>query len=246
MNHLLFGFALCAALAIYPGGVAVIVAAMAGGSARLLRGQANRSSLRGLLPSPVGALLGLVLAALVVAPLPWPDNPVAPVGISWASGSDLGGIALSLSGLWGFQLLGSTDAQRGRTLTLAGVWSLGLVLLALALHSATWSGVLSAGGLGAEVGRVLLAVAWLCGLPLLLGGAPDGLSIRGFGWAAGAGMCLLLALPQLQSAPFPLAVAGWWGLLAFLGLACWAGATWGPRPLRRLGISVAAATLNVP
>lgn len=246
MNHLLFGFALCASLAIYPGGLTTLVAALAGGSAALLPRRRSRPALTGMLPSPLASFLGLALATMVVAPMPWPDNPVAPVGISWAAGTNLGGIAVSLSGLWGLQLLASGQPQRGRSLALTGSCSLGMVLLALALHSDSWSGLLGAGGLGAELGRVLLAALWLCCLPLVLGGPPGGLSIRAFGWAAGAGMCLLLGLPQLQSAPFPLVLVAWWSLLAALGLAWVVGSVFGPGQLRRLGISLPAATLNAP
>ncbi|HVB13426.1 MAG TPA: hypothetical protein VNH38_01545 [Candidatus Dormibacteraeota bacterium] len=243
MNHLLFGFALCASLAIYPGGLAVLVGSLVGGAAQL---GARRGGLRGWLAEAVirswSSMLGLALAGLVLAPMPWPDNPVAPVGISWAAGSNLGGIALSLSGLWALQLLGSSQPRRGWVLLLLGSWSVGLVLFALAVHSGSWSGILTAGGLGAEVARVGLAVLGLGSLPWVLWGAPGGSSLRGAAWAAVAGVALFLALPQLQSAPFPAVLIAWWALLAALGLAWAVVATWGPR----LGFSVSAATLNAP
>jgi hypothetical protein len=247
VNHLLFGFALCAALAVYPGGLAVVVAALAGGGATLLRrGAGGWTACLGAMPSPFRLILGLMLAGLVLAPMPWPDNPVAPVTVSWASGSDLGGIGLTLAGLWALQLLGAGRSRDGRALAAAGAWSLALVALALAVHSATWSSLLSAGGLGAELGRLLLAVLALATLPLVLGGPPGGVSLRSCGWAAGAGMALLLALPQLRTAPFGLALVAWWVLLALLGLAWWAGSAGGPRVVRRLGMGAPAATLNVP
>jgi hypothetical protein len=209
-----------------------------------LRGRAGQSWLWArVVPNPSTSLLALALAGLALAPMPWPDNSVAPVGVSWASGSDLGGIALSLACLWALQLLGSP--RRGLALVVAGAWSWGLVLLSLAVHSASWSGVLTAGGVGAEVGRVLLATVLLGSLPWVLG-PPGGASFRGCGWAAGVGMALLLGLPQLQTDPFPLALGVWWALLAALGLAWVAGTTWGPGQLRRLGISVSAATLKAP
>ena len=247
MNHLLFGFALCAALAIYPGGLAALVASLAGGAGQLLlRGPGRPRWVAEAVSSPWSSLLGLALAGLVLAPMPWPDNPVAPVGISWASGSNLGGIALSLSALWALQLLGSAQSRRGWVLTLLGAWSLGLVLLALAVHSGSWAGVLTAGGLGAELGRVLLAALGLCSLPWVMMGPPGGASLRGSGWAAGAGVALLLALPQLQAVPFPVVLVAWWALLVALGLVWAGGAAWGAGPARRLGLSVAAATLNTP
>ncbi|MGA8427208.1 MAG: hypothetical protein WB801_06435, partial [Candidatus Dormiibacterota bacterium] len=141
MNHLLFAFAVCAALAIYPGGLASLVAALLGGSGLLLRGRAAAFSWRGLaMPRPWAMLLGLTLLGLALAPMPWPDDPVAPVGISWASGADLGGIALSLGCLWVLQLLGAPRSRRGVAFVVAGAWSWGLLLLSLAVHSATWSG----------------------------------------------------------------------------------------------------------
>jgi hypothetical protein len=246
VNHLLFGFAICAALAIYPGGLAGLVAAQMGNSGALLRGRVAAFDLRGLpIPRPWAMLLGLTLLGLALGPMPWPDDPVAPVGISWASGADLGGIALSLGCLWALQLLGAPRSRRGAAFALAGVWSWGLLLLSLGVRSATWSGVLGAGGLGAEVVRVLLAVAWVGSLPWVLG-PPGGLSFRGCGWAAGVGMGLLLALPQLQTAPFPLALGLWWAVLAAMGLVWATGAKWGPRIWGRLGFAASAATLNAP
>jgi hypothetical protein len=246
VNHLLFAFAVCAALAIYPGGLAGLVAAVLGSSGSLLPGRVGTFG-RGALPMPRPweMLLALVLLGLALAPMPWPDNPVTPVGISWASGTDLGRIALSVGCLWALQLLGAPRSRRGLAFALAGVWSWGLLLLSLAVHSATWSGVLGAGGVGAEVGRVVLAVAWLASLPWALG-PPGGMSFRGFGWAAGVGMGLLLALPQLQSAPFPLALGLWWGVMAGVGLAWVAGARLGPRLRVHLGFAAPAATLNAP
>ncbi|MGC2192260.1 MAG: hypothetical protein WA751_07985 [Candidatus Dormiibacterota bacterium] len=247
MNHLLFGFALCAALAIYPGGLAVLVASVVGGGAQLwLRPGARTGWISGGVEGPWSSLLALGLAGAVLAPMPWPDNPVAPVGISWASGSNLGGLALSLGGIWALVLLGSRQPRRGWVLTILGSWSLGLVLLALAVHSGSWSGVLTAGGLGAELGRVVLAAVGICSLPWVLMGGPGGSSVRGAAWATGAGVALFLALPQLQAAPFPVILAGWWALLAALGLGWAAGANWGPRIFGRLGRSTSAATLNAP
>ncbi|HUY54655.1 MAG TPA: hypothetical protein VMV23_05810, partial [Candidatus Nanopelagicaceae bacterium] len=108
MNHLLFAFAVCAALAIYPGGLAGLAAVLVGGSGVLLRRRARAVDLLGVpTPRPWAMLLGLTLLGLAMAPMPWPDDPVAPVGISWASGADLGGIAVSLGCLWALQLLGA-------------------------------------------------------------------------------------------------------------------------------------------
>ncbi|MFZ0995382.1 MAG: hypothetical protein WAO09_05315 [Candidatus Dormiibacterota bacterium] len=244
MNHLLFAFAVCAALAIYPGGLAGLVAAVLGSSGALLAGRAATLSVV-LRPRPWAMLLALALVGLALAPMPWPDNPVAPVGISWASGTDLGGIALSIACFWALQLLGAPRSRRGLAFALAGAWSWGLLLLSLAVHSATWSGVLGAGGVGAEAGRVVLAVTWLGSLPWVLG-PPGGMSFRGFGWAAGVGMALLLGLPQLQSAPFPLTLGLWWGVMAGVGLVWAAGARFGPGLWGHLGLVPPAATLNAP
>ncbi|MGC1184254.1 MAG: hypothetical protein WBA31_03760 [Candidatus Dormiibacterota bacterium] len=247
MNHLLFGFAVCAALAIYPGGLAAMVAALAGGLAPLALDRRKGWADWAARPAnSTGLLLGLALAGLVVAPMPWPDNPVSPIGISWAAGSSLGGIALSLSGLWALQLLGSKGLWRPLVVVLLGIWSMGLLTMALVVHTGNWAGVLDAGGLGAELGRVGLAVLGIACLPLALGGAPGGLSLRSAAWAAGAGMALLLALPQLQAVPFPVAFGAWWVLMVALGLAWSAGARWGLGIIRNLGLSLPAATLNVP
>ncbi|MGA7173574.1 MAG: hypothetical protein WCB86_09965 [Candidatus Dormiibacterota bacterium] len=247
MNHLLFGFALCAALAIYPGGLAVLVASLVGGGAQLWFPPNSRPGwLTGAVERPWSSLLGLAVAGTVLAPVPWPDNPVAPVGISWASGSTVGGIALTLGGLWALLLLGSNQPHRGSVLAILAGWSLGLVILATAVHSGSWSGVLSAGGAGAEAGRVGLAGVAICVLPWVLRGAPGGTSVRGAAWAATAGLALFLALPQLQAVPFPVALAAWWSLLGAISLGWAAGANWGVRIAGRLGLAASAATLNVP
>ena len=247
MNHLLFGFALCAALVIYPGGLAIVAASFAASAGRLLiRSPSPPDWIAAAVERPWSSLLGLALAGLVLAPIPWPDNPVAPVGISWASGSNLGGISLSLGGLWALQLLGSGQPRRGWVLIYLGAWSLGLVLLASAVHSGNWSGVLTAGGPGAEVGRVGLALVGAGALPWVLGAPPGGLSATGAAWAASSGMVLILALPQLQAVPFPVAIAAWWALLALLGFG-WAGASgWRSRIARRRRLNASAATLNTP
>ncbi|MGH7642788.1 MAG: hypothetical protein ACRENX_07215 [Candidatus Dormibacteria bacterium] len=247
MNHLLFGFALCAALVIYPGGLATVAAALAGGAAQ--RWQQPRSRPGWLNPAiakPWPALIGLLLAGLVLGPISWPDNAVAPVGISWASGSDLGGIAMSLGGLLALELLGSSQPRRAGVLAVLGSWSLGLLLLASAVHADSWAGVLGAGGVGAEVARLGLAGLALGSLPWVLWGAPGGFSAKGLAWAAGAGMGLLLALPQLQAAPFPVALGAWWALLVAIGLTWVLVSSWGPKLARRLGLTFSAATLDVP
>jgi hypothetical protein len=247
MNHLLFGFALCAALALYPGGLAVLVASLAGGLAQVgFRPARWFGWVSPALERPWSSLLGLALAGIVLGPVPWPDNPVAPVVITWASGSNFGGIALSLGALWALQLLGSNQPRHGWVLALLGGWSLALVLVALAVHSGSWSGILTAGGLGAELCRLGLAAVGICSLPLVLRGAPGGISLTGSAWAASSGVALFLALPQLQAVPFPLVLAAWWALLVALGLAWAAGSNWGSRIAGRLGFAASAATLNVP
>jgi hypothetical protein len=247
VNHLLFGFALCAALAIYPGGLAALVAALAGGAAQLITRKRRILSAWAVgLSDPTPLLLGVVLTGLVVAPMPWPDNPVAPIGISWAAGSSLGGIALSLGSLWGLQLLAAREPWRPWILWSLGIWSVGLVILALAVHEMNWSGILEARGLGAELGRVGLAAVGLASLPWALRGRPGGASVRSAAWAATAGMALLLALPQLQFAPLPVTLAAWWALVAALGVAWVVGSRWGPRTFRNFGVAVPAATLDSP
>jgi hypothetical protein len=247
MNHLLLGFALCATLAIYPGGLAALVAALAGGVIQFWPGNGEGWGRQAWLPGSLGGFfLGLALAGLALAPMPWPDSPVAPIAISWAAGSSVGGITLTLVGLWLLQLLGSKQPEQGWHLGLVATWSMGLVSLALAVHSGSWSGVLNAGGLGAELGRVCLATLGLVLLPLVLRRAPGGVSLSSAAWAAGTGVALLLALPQIQATPFPVAIAAWWGLMAAIGLGWAASARWGPSIIRNLGLALPAATLNVP
>ncbi|HEY6537618.1 MAG TPA: hypothetical protein VI138_01090 [Candidatus Dormibacteraeota bacterium] len=247
MNHLLFGFALCAALAIYPGGLAALVAALVATLPRMaLPREVKQGPVQLLSLRPGELLLGLGLAGLVLAPMPWPDNPLAPIGISWAEGSSVGGIALSLGGLWTLLLLGRTRVRRGRALALLGGWSLGLVMLGLAVHSGTWAGALTARGPGAELGRVALAVVGVVALALLLPLPPRAAGLANVAWAAGLGLNLLLALPRLLTVAFPLAILAWWGLVLVAALVGSAGARWGGKLRRVPGDPVPAATLNVP
>jgi hypothetical protein len=248
VNHLLVGFAICAALSIYPGGLTVLVAALAGSAGPVLVRPGARwrreEFWNRLSRNSAATLLGVALAGLVLAPMPWPGNPVAPLGVSWASGSDLGGLALTLSGLWALHLVGSARAHEGRVLALLGAWSLGLILLAMAVHAATWSGVLTAGGLGAEVGRVLLAVAWLGLMPWALADAPGGAAVRDCAAVAGTGVALFLMLPQIQATPTLVVLPAWWALLLALGLACAAARRWGIGTLRRTGLPFPDARLD--
>ena len=57
MNHLLLGFALCAALAIYPGGLAALVAALAGGLIQLWTGNGEGRGRRAWVPGSLGGFL---------------------------------------------------------------------------------------------------------------------------------------------------------------------------------------------
>lgn len=242
MNHLLFGFALCAAVAIYPGGLSVLVAQLATAAGRFRLGAA----LRAMATQPLATLVALGLAGLVVAPLPLADNPVAPVGISWAAGSSLGNLGLSLAGLWALCLLAPGRPRRARQLWLLAGWSLGLLLLSLGVRSGDWSGLLSAGGAGAESARLVLGVAAVCLLWCWFGPAPGQDRFAAAGWAVGGVAGLILVLPQLQTLPFLVDLAGWWTLQAGLGLLGLAAARLLPPVRRRLGRSVSAATLNTP
>ncbi len=240
MNHLLFAFALCAALGVYPGGLALALAGVAWGAGRTVTGAGRGWTVAGG-PGPI--LLAVGLGGLVLAPLPWPGDPVAPVSISWAAGQDLGGIGVSLAGLLALLLLAS--GERGRVLAWGGGWTLGALLVALSLGTSTWGPVLSSGGLGAEVARVLLGLG-LLGAMAGCRGRPGRLSpYTPAAWAAGAGLALLLCLPQLLGLPFGVAVGAWWGLSGLLGLAQAVGAHgWGdwPRPGGRVR---ATGRLNV-
>lgn len=250
MNHLVFAFALCAALAVYPGGLAVLGAMAAQAAPALPALGPGPIWVRGLRALGSGwgrGLAAVALAGLAVAPLPWPGNPVAPVTVSWAAGRELGGPALTLGALIGLLLLASPEPARARATASACAWSLGLVLLALAVGSAGWSGLLSAPGLGAELVRVFLGVGWPAALGWnLLPGALPADPARAAAWAAGSGVGLLLALPQLLGTPFWVALLAWWALALLLGagsallrLGRCRGWT-GPAPVRATG------RLNVP
>ncbi|MGH7640182.1 MAG: hypothetical protein ACREN7_03605 [Candidatus Dormibacteria bacterium] len=241
MNHLLLGFALCGALVIYPGGLAVLAALVAAavGRRRPLGQLASWAS------EPARSLQGVAAATVALVPLPFPGNPVAPVGISWAGGSELGNLGLSLAGLFALAWLAAPVRHRGLGLTLLAAWSLGLGILALSLGTGSWEGVLGAGGPGAEAGRVLLGSLAL-GLPLLwFGGAGGEETVRSCGWVAAAAMGLLLLLPQLRQLLFPGVLLSWWVLGLVLAAVGGSGGSvvWRRRSPDGSGT---AAKLNVP
>lgn len=155
-------------------------------------------------------------------------------------------MGLTLAGLWGLLLLEEEGGQLIRPRTgLAAAWSLGVLLLALTLSTGSWSALLGAPGLGAEIPRVLLGAALLLLLPWLAGRPGSGHRTRSLTWAVGTGAASLLVLPQLRLSPFYLALAVWWLLQLLAPL--WSGALQGALArLWRRGTPTAAATLNGP
>ncbi|HUY55588.1 MAG TPA: hypothetical protein VMV23_10555 [Candidatus Nanopelagicaceae bacterium] len=236
MSHVGVALALCAALMVYPGGVSAAV-----GLGLIQIGWPGPSGLEGLRRRIRAAALNHtwlgagLLCGLVMLPLPWGGSPSFHLDAGGSSGIGVGGVAVSLLALW--VLESWARAPRGLPgATLLGLsWSLGLVGLAAALRAPTWAGVMSAGGLGAEMVRLGLGLTSLVGVSWVAVGHPRrGIATTAAG-AARLAISLSLLLPQLQTLPAWSVLAIWWGSCGLLGLAG-AGAGSGRKLLRRLGI----------
>ena len=222
MSHILIALALCAALVIYPGGASALVALWL--VSRPSRSPSRVSGLRQRIQvaHPNGAWLGAgLLCGLVVLPLPWGGSPVAQINVGGLAGPGLGGLALSLLGLWVLESFGRASSRlQGSTLISLG-WALGLVVFAVALRAPGWTGVMSGGGLGAELARLGLGLVSIVAIPWAGGSDPRHL-LTAAAWAARLALSLSLVLPQLASLPAPVALGIWWSACVLLA-AGWAG-----------------------
>ncbi len=223
MSHILIALALCAALVIYPGGASAVIALW------LVRAPSKSgwtiSGLGELFRSgrPGGGWLGAgVLCGLVVLPLPWGGNPVVQMGVGGLGGASLGGLALSLLGLFWLESMG----RAGRRPLLAALislgWALAVVALAVALRAPGWAGVIGGSGLGAELARLALGLGAIVALPWAGGSDPQHDICAAAAWSARLALGLSLVLPQLASLPAGAALGIWWAACLLLGVA-WAG-----------------------
>lgn len=211
MSHLLIGLAICAALFIYPGGAClvcawllVLVGVRAGGreAGVLARPWPTHSA-------PEWLAAGL-LSALVVVPLAWGADPIAQISVGGLSGLGLGGIPLSLAGLWALGWLGRNRWQSTGAISLALAWSLGLIVLAMITKSPGWAGILGPAGLGQELLRGGLGLVALIALPWFGGPDPARNLFTAAAWAAWLAVDLSLLVPALESLQFPAVLGSWW------------------------------------
>lgn len=232
MSHLVIGLAICAALFIYPGGACVVCAWLL-----VLVGVrwGRRTAVPLALPWPAHSatewLAAGFLSALVVVPLSWPADPIAQISVGGLSGLGLGGIPLSLAGLWALGWLGRNRWQSTGAISLVLAWSLGLIVLAMITKSPGWAGILGPVALGQELLRAGLGLVALIALPWFGGPDPERNLFTAAAWAAWLAVDLSLLVPALQSLQFPAILGSWWALSLAASLSAVA-ATRGVQRLR--------------
>jgi hypothetical protein len=230
VSHLLIGLAICAALFIYPGGACLVCAWML-----VLVGVRVGGREAGILARPWPTqsaaewLVAGSLSALVVVPLSWPADPIAQISVGGLSGLGLGGIPLSLAGLWALGWLGRNRWQSTGAISLTLAWSLGLIVLAMLTKSPGWAGILGPAPLGQELLRGGLGLVALIALPWFGGPDPERNLFTAAAWAAWLAVDLSLLLPALESLPFPAVLGSWWAFslaASLLAVAATRGGHW--------------------
>ncbi len=224
MSHLLLVLALLAGLAIYPGGVSLLGAS----AAALVAFHLGRG--RPLASAAFPSLAVVTGAGLVALSLPWPGSPLLQLGSLGLAAAPLASLPMTVLGvLWGAPRAGGSG-RAGREVLYPALVSLLLLGLALILRSPGWAAVLSARGLGAELGRVSVAVVILGSLPLWAGspGSPSG-AVR---WTTLGGACAFLLIPAMAGWPVVVGLAAWGVAASALGGAAGvavraAGTGWG-------------------
>ncbi len=229
MSHLLAAFALCAAVAVYPGGAALLFGVVcaewgAGRPPWVCWRPPSR------LGSPGEWLVALALGSVVLLPVTLTANPASSVSFGAGTSAPVGGVVMSVAGVWGLLVLTRHRQYLSVGAVLVALWTLGILLFALAMTSPDWASILGARGWGAEVGRLLLSLL-AAGAGLTLRDDPrlrfPGSPLLPAARASLAALVLILAFPQLRSAPVGLLLLGWWaactlvGALARLGLPGW-------------------------
>ncbi|MHB8323386.1 MAG: hypothetical protein ACYDEA_00545 [Candidatus Dormibacteria bacterium] len=223
MSHILIALALCAALVIYPGGASAVVALWLVSAQSKFpwtifgRGEFLRSG------RPGGAWLGAgALCGLVVLPLPWAGNPVTQMDVGGLGGASLGGLALSLLGLFWLESMGRAGRRPVLAALLSLGWALAVVALAVALRAPGWAGVIGGSGLGAELARLALGLSAIIAIPWVGGSDPQHDICTAAAWSARLALGLSLVVPQLAALPAGAALGIWWGACLLLA-AAWAG-----------------------
>jgi hypothetical protein len=214
LNHILIGLALCAGVLLYPGGLTLLGAScLLAVGATLGRPPVSRWRVPG-----GSRWVPLGLASLAVIPLPWPGSPLLELSVGGLSQAGVGGLALSVLGLFGLEMLIAADQPDRPLRVLASAASLlAILILAEALGAADWGSLLAAPGPGAEAGR--LGIAAIC---LLVGpwaaGRELGVEAKvTCAWAVRASIFGFLALPQVAGLPVWPVLGGWLGACLMLG-----------------------------
>ncbi|MHB1501672.1 MAG: hypothetical protein ACYCYK_11000 [Candidatus Dormibacteria bacterium] len=210
MSHILIGLALCAGLLIYPGGVTLV-----GLSVLLASGASWWRSPRSWAWADAGpSFVPLLLASLVVIPLPWPGSPLVGLDVAGLGRVGVGGVALSAMGLLGLDLLApALGPDRWIRLLWSGLSVTAILVLAELVSAADWSSLLGASGVGAEGGRLLAGGLCLLAAPWTAGSQPELRLCSASAWTARVCVATFLVLPQLQQAPV-------WPALGAVLLAC--------------------------
>ena len=230
MSHLLIGLAVCAAVLIYPGGVCLVGAwLLLLGGARLVHRGPGITAAPWPNHRPTDWLLAGFLSALVVVPLSWPADPIRQISASGLSGLGLGGIALTVAGLWSLGWIGQARLRSTRAVPGLLAWSLGLIILATIMRAPSWGELLGSADLAQQLLRGGLGLVALLAMPWFAGPFPDQDLFTAAAWAAWLAVALSLIIPVLQALPFPLVLGAWWAGSMAAGLISALGASWRSR-----------------
>ncbi len=240
MNTFVSALALCAAIGIYPAGVAgLLVAAVTAGSAALPGPGPRHPRARWGAPRmgpPLAALPILLLAGIGVCTLPWPDSPVGQFPVAGPP-LVLGGPALAVAALWAADLW-ARPRGRAPQVPAAGwrraadwdavahlLWITPLLGLGLWFHGASWGALLGPAGPGALAARIVVGALAAVLLPTLSGAGAAGGPVpwpAAIRWAGHAAICTFLWVPGLHAWPVPAALGLWAGVSVGLALG-WRG-----------------------
>lgn len=230
MSHLLIGLAICAALLIYPGGVCLVGAwLLVLGGTRLVHRRPKITAVPWPDRRPPDWLLAGFLSALVVVPLSWPANPIGQISAAGLSGLGMGGIALTLAGLWSLGWIGPDRLRSTRAVPGLLAWSVGLIILATIMRAPGWGELLGSADLAQKLLRGGLGVVALLALPWFAGPFPERDLFTAAAWAAWLAVAFSLLFPALQSLQFPVVLGSWWAGSLAAGLISALGASWRSR-----------------
>ncbi len=218
MSHILIGLALCAGILLYPGALTLLAASFL----LALAASPSRWASSWSWGDPGRMLVPAALGSLAVVPLPWPGSPLRALSVGGLTQVGIGGLALTLLGLLGLDLLIAEERPHRHIRVLVSATSLAAILiLAEVLAAPDWTTLLATPGPGAEAGRVGLGLICLLAAPWAAGPDPGVEPIEACAWAARMSVALFLVFPQVGGLPV------WEGMGAWLLVSLLLGGLWG-------------------